>query len=46
MISLMDNWESVKENIDLAKDATGELTKQQEIWSESYEAAANRVKQA
>lgn len=46
MIALMDNWDSVVDNIELAKNATGELTKQQEIWSESYEAAAERVKQA
>ena len=46
MVSLMDNWDSVKENIDTAKDATGELTKQQTIWSQSYEASAQRVKQA
>ena len=46
MISLMDNWDSVVDNIDLAKNATGELTDQQKIWSESYEAAAQRVKQA
>jgi TP901 family phage tail tape measure protein len=46
MIALMDNWDSVQENIERAKDATGELTKQQEIWSESYEAAAKRVEQA
>jgi TP901 family phage tail tape measure protein len=26
MIAMMDNWDSIKENIDLAKDATGELT--------------------
>ena len=46
MIALMDNWDAVEENIELAKNATGELTEQQTIWSESYEAAANRVKQA
>lgn len=46
MISLMDNWDSVVDNIELAKDATGELTVQQQIWSESYEAASQRVKQA
>ncbi len=46
MIALMDNWDSIKDNIDLAKDATGELTEQQNIWADSYEASANRVKQA
>lgn len=46
MISLMDNWDSVVDNIELAKNATGELAEQQQIWSESYEAAAQKVKQA
>ena len=46
MLALMENWDAVKENIELAKNATGELTEQQKIWSESYEAASNRVKQA
>lgn len=46
MISLMDNWDSVKKNIDLATQATGELTAQQKIWSESYTAASERVKRA
>ena len=46
MIALMDNWDSVTENINKAKEATGELAKQQAIWSDSYEGAANRVKQA
>jgi hypothetical protein len=44
MLALMENWDAVKENIELAKNATGELTEQQKIWSESYEAASNRVK--
>jgi hypothetical protein len=46
MMSLMNNWDAVIDNVDKAKEATGELTKQQSIWSESYTAAANRVKQA
>lgn len=48
-MALMENWEGptgVLANIEKAKNATGELTEQQKIWSESYEAAAQRVKQA
>jgi TP901 family phage tail tape measure protein len=46
-MALMENWEGptgVLANIEKAKNATGELTEQQKIWSESYEAAAQRVK--
>ena len=46
MMALMENWDAVEDNIELAKNATGELSKQQDIWAESYEAAAQRVKQA
>lgn len=46
MIALMDNWDSVQRNITLATESTGELTKQQSIWSKSYEAAAERVKKS
>lgn len=46
MIALMDNWDSVVSNINKAKGATEELAKQQAIWSESYEGASDRVKQA
>ena len=48
-LALMENWEGptgVLANIEKAKQATGELTVQQKIWSESYTAAAERVKQA
>ena len=44
MLALMDNWDDVQKNINLAKNATGELTEQQKIWSDSYEAASERVK--
>jgi len=42
-IALMDNWEDVKINVDVAMNAEGSLQEQQEIWSESWEAAAKRV---
>ena len=46
MIALMDNWTKVEENVELAENAGGELAKQAEIWSNSYEGAAERLKQA
>ena len=46
MISLMDNWTDVEKNIELAKNAGGELQNQADIWGQSYEAAAQRVEQA
>jgi hypothetical protein len=42
----MDNWDFVQDNVKLAENATGELTAQFDIWAESYEGAAARVKQA
>ena len=46
MIALMDNWTNVQKNVKLAEQAGGELQKQATIWSSSYKAAAERVKQA
>lgn len=46
MMALMNNWTDVQDNIEKAKNAGGELEKQASIWSESYTAAAERVKQA
>ena len=45
-IALMDNWGSVKDNIELAANAQGELTTQQNIWADSIEAAENRYQAA
>jgi TP901 family phage tail tape measure protein len=46
VMSLMNNWEEVKENIDLASEATGTLSQQQKTWSASYEASMNKLKKA
>ena len=46
MLALMENWDAVEKNVALAKNATGELAKQQYIWSQSAEAASQRVKNA
>ena len=46
LVALMDNWDFFKENVNRAQNADGTLQKQQEIYAESWEAAANRVKAA
>lgn len=43
-IALMDNWDFMKENLEVAKGATGELQKQADIFAESWEAARKNVK--
>lgn len=43
-IALMDNWDFMKENLAIAKGATGELQKQADIFAESWEAARKNVK--
>jgi hypothetical protein len=39
----MENWDKVELNVDIADLSEGTLTEQQEIWSESWEAATKRV---
>ena len=46
MMALMNNWEDVHKNIDLAAKSTGELATQQKIWSASYEASVTKLEQA
>lgn len=46
LISLMDNWDSMKQNLNTAKGADGSLQRQQDIYAESWEAAADRSKAA
>lgn len=46
LVALMDNWDFFKENVNRAQGADGALQKQQDIYAESWEAAANRVKAA
>lgn len=45
-IALIDNWSKVQKNIEIARNSNGTLEKQQEIWSESFEAATKRVEEA
>lgn len=46
LLSLMDNWSEVQSNIVKAEGSTGEISKQANIWADSYEAAAKRVEEA
>ena len=46
LISLMDNWDSMKQNLNTANTADGSLQKQQDIYAEGWEAAAQRSKAA
>ena len=43
-ISLMDNYDKVSANEDIAKNSEGTLQKQADIYAESWEAAQKRVK--
>lgn len=43
-IALMDNWDFMRENLETAKNATGELQNQADIFAESWEAARKNVK--
>ena len=43
-IALMDNWDFMKESLETAKNATGELQNQADIFAESWEAAHKNVK--
>lgn len=44
LIALMDNWDFFKENLGTALGSEGALTKQANIYAESWEAASKRVK--
>lgn len=46
LISLMDNWDFMKQNISRASNSTGSLQEQADIYAESWEAARDRVKAA
>ena len=45
-IALADNWSKVQKNVEIARNSDGTLEKQQQIWSESFEAATKRVEEA
>lgn len=43
LVSLMDNWDFMQENLDTSYNSDGELDKQAEIYAESWEAARDRA---
>ena len=46
LISLMDNWDFMQQNLQVAYNSEGTITEQAEIYAESWEAAKNRTKAA
>ena len=44
LISLMDNWDTFKINLEIAESSEGTLERQQSIYEESWEASSKRVK--
>jgi len=44
LVSLMENYDFFKENVDLARNSEGALQEQADIYAESWEAAKKRVK--
>ena len=44
LVSLMDNWDAMQDNLAMAEGAEGSLTEQAKIYEESWEAASNRVR--
>lgn len=44
LMTLMNNWDFMQENVNTAKNSDGALQKQQEIYEESWEAANKRVR--
>jgi len=46
MMAFFDNYDTYEVNLKFAEDSEGTLQKQQDIWAESAEAAAGRVKNA
>ena len=46
LIALMDNWDKMQQNVITAQESEGTLSKQAEIYAESWEAAQKRVKAA
>ena len=43
LIALMENWDKFQENLGIAKNSEGALQEQADIYSESWEAARDRV---
>lgn len=45
-VAMMDNWDSVEQNLNTARSADGTLQEQADIYAESWEAASKRVQAA
>jgi TP901 family phage tail tape measure protein len=46
LVSLMDNWDFMQENVELSLNSDGTLQEQAEIYEESWKAASDRVRAA
>ena len=46
LVALMDNWDFMKKNLDVAYNSSGALQEQADIYAESWEAAGDRVRAA
>ena len=46
LVSLMDSWDFMQENVALSLNSDGTLNEQAEIYAESWEGASNRVRAA
>ena len=46
LISLMDNWDFMEQNLQVAYNSEGTISEQADIYAESWEAAKNRTKAA
>jgi len=46
LVALMDNWDKVQDNLQIARSSDGELQAQADIYAESWEAAQKRVRAA
>lgn len=46
LVALMDNWDKVQDNLQIARSSDGELQSQADIYAESWEAAQKRVRAA
>ena len=44
LVSLMDNWDFMQENVDLSLNSDGTLQEQADIYEESWKAASDRVR--
>lgn len=44
LIAILDNWDYMQKNLNVAAGSEGTLSRQAEIYAESWEAAKNRVK--